>query len=92
MPSQHKKPLVIVSRRLPDQIQARMMELFDTRLNDSDEPLSKAELIEAVQSADVFVPTVTDTIDREIIASASDQLKLIASFGTDEQRLTIPVE
>ena len=76
------KPLVFVTRRLPDQIQARMMELFDTRLNDSDTPLSHGELIEAVQRADVFVPTVTDAIDREVIAAAGDQLKLIASFGT----------
>jgi glyoxylate reductase len=82
MPPANKKPLVIVSRRLPDQIQARMMELFDTRLNDSDTPLGQAELIEAVKSADVFVPTVTDTINREVIAAAGDQLKLIASFGT----------
>ena len=82
MPPLNKKPLVFVTRRLPDQIQARMMELFDTRLNDSDTPLSQGELIEAVQSADAFVPTVTDAINREVIAAAGDQLKLIASFGT----------
>ncbi|MEC9454711.1 MAG: Glycerate dehydrogenase [Alphaproteobacteria bacterium MarineAlpha10_Bin2] len=82
MPPSSKKPLVFVTRRLPDQIQARMMELFDTRLNDSDTPLSQGELIEAVQSADAFVPTVTDAINREVIAAAGDQLKLIASFGT----------
>ncbi|MFP6688852.1 MAG: D-glycerate dehydrogenase [Alphaproteobacteria bacterium] len=82
MPPSSKKPLVFVTRRLPDQIQARMMELFDTRLNDSDTPLSQGELIEAVQSADAFVPTVTDAINGEVIAAAGDQLKLIASFGT----------
>ena len=82
MPSSSKKPLVFVTRRLPDQIQARMMELFDTRLNDSDTPLSQGEMIEAVQSANVFVPTVTDSINREIIAAAGEQLRLIASFGT----------
>lgn len=82
MPPSSKKPLVFVTRRLPDQIQARMMELFDTRLNDSATPLSQGELIEAVQSADAFVPTVTDAINREVIAAAGDQLKLIASFGT----------
>ena len=82
MPTSSKKPLVFVTRRLPDQIQARMMELFDTRLNESDTPLSQGELIEAVQSADVVVPTVTDAIDREVIAAAGPQLKLIASFGT----------
>ena len=82
MESQKKKPRVILSRRLPDAIQARMMELFDTRLNESDKPLSKAEIKNALQIADVFVPTVTDTIDREVISTAGAQLKLIASFGT----------
>ena len=82
MPPSNKKPLVFVTRRLPDHIQARMMELFDTRLNDADTQLGEDELIAAVQSADVFVPTVTDSINRRIIAAAGDQLKLIASFGT----------
>ena len=82
MPTSSKKPLVFVTRRLPDQIQARMMELFDTRLNESDTPLSQGELIEAVQSAHVIVPTVTDSINGEVIAAAGPQLKLIASFGT----------
>ena len=82
MPPSNKKPLVIVTRRLPDQIQARMMELFDTRLNESDKPLSQAEMIDAVQGADAFVPTVTDSINREVIAAAGERLKLIASFGT----------
>ena len=82
MPPSSKKPLVFITRRLPDQAQARMMELFDTRLNESDTPLSQGELIEAVHSADVVVPTVTDSIDREVIAAAGPQLKLIASFGT----------
>ena len=82
MPPSSKKPLVFITRRLPDQAQARMMELFDTRLNESDTPLSQSELIEAVHIADVIVPTVTDSIDRKVIAAAGPQLKLIASFGT----------
>jgi glyoxylate reductase len=82
MPSSHNKPRVFVTRRLPDKVQARMMELFNTRLNESDTPLSRAQLIEAVKNADVLVPTVTDTIDREVIEAAGPDLKLIASFGT----------
>ena len=58
-----KKPLVIVTRKLPDAIETRMRELFDTRLNLDDKPMSQAELIEAVKTADVLVPTVTDRID-----------------------------
>ena len=64
MPS---KPLVIVTRRLPELVEARMMELFNTRLSNSDSPLDKEALIEAVKEADILVPTVTDKIDSEII-------------------------
>ena len=78
----HKKPVVVVSRKLPDVIETRMMELFDTRLNADDHPMTKAELIEAVKTADVLVPTVTDHIDAAVLAQAGPNLKLIANFGT----------
>jgi glyoxylate reductase len=77
-----KKPLVIVTRKLPDAIETRMMELFNTRLNHDDHPYSAAELVEAVQTADVLVPTVTDRIDSRVLAQANPNLRLIASFGT----------
>jgi glyoxylate reductase len=80
MPS--RKPLVIVTRKLPDVIETRMMELFDTRLNLTDTPLSQAQLVAAVKQADVLVPTVTDRIDAGVLAQAGPNLKLIASFGT----------
>ncbi|MEO0730365.1 MAG: D-glycerate dehydrogenase [Pseudomonadota bacterium] len=76
-----KKPVVIVTRRLPDQIETRMRELFDARLNVDDKPMSQAELIEAVQTADILVPTVTDRIDRAVLSQAGERLKLVANFG-----------
>ncbi|KAA0580478.1 D-glycerate dehydrogenase [Azospirillum sp. INR13] len=77
-----KKPLVVVTRKLPDVIETRMMELFDTRLNPDDVPLTPAQMQEAMAVAEVLVPTVTDRIDRALIESAGSQLRLIASFGT----------
>ncbi|MGA7264018.1 MAG: D-glycerate dehydrogenase [Stellaceae bacterium] len=77
-----KRPFVIVTRKLPDPIETRMMELFACRLNLDDSPLSKPDLIAAVERADVLVPTVTDRIDAEVLAAAGPALKLIASFGT----------
>lgn len=76
-----RKPLVVVTRRLPDAVQARMMELFDARLNASDVPLGREGLIEAAKTADVLVPTVTDRIDSEVLAHAGERLKLLANFG-----------
>ncbi|MEE8144027.1 MAG: D-glycerate dehydrogenase [Kiloniellales bacterium] len=77
-----KKPLVIVTRRLPDAIETRMMELFDARLNLEDSPMSQTGLIAAIKEADVLVPTVTDHIDAAVLSHAGENLRLIASFGT----------
>jgi glyoxylate reductase len=77
-----KKPLVIVTRRLPDAIETRMMELFDARLNLEDSPMSQTGLIAAIKEADVLVPTVTDHIDAAVLSHAGEGLRLIASFGT----------
>ena len=76
------KPLVVVTRKLPEAIEARMMELFDTRLNDDDHPMSRAELAEAIKTAEILVPTVTDRIDGTLLAHANPNLRLIANFGT----------
>jgi len=84
-----KKPLVIVTRKLPDGVETRMRELFDTRLNETDEPLSQAALGEAMKAADVLVPTVTDRIDAALIEQAGEQLKLIANFGNGVDNIDV---
>ena len=84
-----KKPLVIVTRKLPDEIETRMRELFDARLNLDDRPMSAAELADAAAKADVLVPTVTDRIDAGVIAKAGPNLKLIANFGTGVDNIDV---
>ena len=74
--------IVILTRKLPDNVETRMRELFNAELNQTDTPLSRDELKQAVARAHVLVPTVTDRLDEEIISAAGPQLKLIASFGT----------
>ncbi len=76
------KAKVILTRKYPEAAETRMRELFDTKLNGEDVPFSRAALIDAMREADVLVPTVTDTIDAEMIEQAGPQLKLIANFGT----------
>ena len=76
------KPRVVVTRKLPDPIETRMMELFDVQLNLTDEAMSKADLIEAVKTADVLVPTVTDRVDASILSQAGENLRLVANYGT----------
>ncbi|WP_176085144.1 D-glycerate dehydrogenase [Martelella sp. HB161492] len=84
-----KKPTVFVTRKLPDAVEARMRELFDTTLNETDKPVPHEELVAAVKRYDVLVPTVTDRIDEALIAEAGPQLKLIASFSNGFDHINV---
>jgi glyoxylate reductase len=84
-----RKPLVVVTRKLPDVVETRMRELFDARLNVTDAPMTQAELVEAVRTADVLVPTVTDEIDASVLAQAGERLKLVANFGNGVDNIDV---
>jgi glyoxylate reductase len=84
-----KKPLVIVTRKLPGTVETRMCELFETRLNIDDKPLPRSALAEVLGNAEVLVPTVTDRIDAELIELAGPQLKLIANFGNGVDNIDV---
>src|SRR5438067_1191268 len=84
-----RRPLVVVTRKLPDSVETRMRELFDARLNLDDQPLSQTELAEAAKIADVLVPTVTDRVDGAVLAKAGERLKLIANFGNGVDNIDV---
>ena len=72
---------VVLTRRLPEPVETRLKELFDVTLRDQDTPMSRAELVDAIKTCDVLVPTITDKIDAGLLGQASSNLKLIANFG-----------
>ena len=79
MPSARTR--VVVTRRLPEPVEARMQELFDVRLNADDRPMTGGDLARAMAEADVLVPTITDRIDARLLAQAGPSLRLIANYG-----------
>src|SRR5215207_9115639 len=87
--SKAKKPLVVITRKLPDRVETRMRELFDAQLNLDDKPMSQAELASAMKSADVLVPTVTDKIDRALLSHSGERLRLIANFGNGVDNIDV---
>jgi glyoxylate reductase len=84
-----KKPLVVVTRKLPDSVETRMRELFEARLNLDDKPMSHTDLAEAAKIADVLVPTITDRIDASVLSQCGDKLKLIANFGNGVDNIDV---
>ena len=84
-----KKPKVFITRRLPNQIETRMMELFDTTLNEKDVLLSEEQLIEVFKNYEIIVPSIADNISDRIINSASENTKLIANFGAGSDHIDL---
>jgi glyoxylate reductase len=84
-----KKPLVVITRKLPDPVETRMRELFDARLNVDDRPMTQPELVATVKEADVLVPTVTDQIDSALIEQAGPNLKMVANFGNGVNNIDV---
>ncbi|MEO9683979.1 MAG: D-glycerate dehydrogenase [Tateyamaria sp.] len=80
---------VVVTRRLPAAVEARLSELFDVTLRDNDAAMSRNEIVEAMKTADVLVPTITDTIDAAMIGQAGDRLKLIANYGAGVDNIDV---
>ena len=80
-PERPRRPKLIVTRRLPPQIEARMAELFDVDLSEDDLPLRPEALAAAAARCDVLVPTITDQVDAAVIAAGKGRLRLIANFG-----------
>ena len=84
-----RKPKVIITRKLPDSVETRLRELFDTELNLSDEPMSPDALLDALKRAEVLVPTITDRIDSRLLSRAGEGLKLIANFGAGVDNIDV---
>jgi lactate dehydrogenase-like 2-hydroxyacid dehydrogenase len=76
------RPVVVVTRRLPEEVERQLAERFDARLNESDRPLDRAGLTAALREADALLCTVTDRIDGDVLRGASPlRARILANFG-----------
>ncbi|BDW94438.1 D-glycerate dehydrogenase [Thalassospira tepidiphila] len=79
------KPVLAVTRRLPDAVAKRAAESYDIRTQEDDDPLTRAEILALCHGADAALVSVGDPIDAEFFDHLSDSVKIIATFsvGTD---------
>jgi glyoxylate reductase len=84
-----RKPKVVVTRKLPEPVEARMGELFDAALNADDKPMDARALAAAVAGAEVLVPTITDRIDADLIGAAGPAFRMIANFGAGVDHIDV---
>ena len=78
-----------ITRKLPLTTQQRMQTLFDVQMNESDSALPRKDLLNMAASCTVLCPTVTDTIDEEVIKAGGNALKLLANFGAGTDHIDL---
>jgi len=76
-----QKPKIVLTRRWPDAIEESLAQRYEVRLNTSDQPMTKAQLQQALQWADAVLPTVTDRLDAQVFDCADIRTRLIANYG-----------
>jgi lactate dehydrogenase-like 2-hydroxyacid dehydrogenase len=76
---------LLVSRRLPELVEARAARDYDAIINVDDTPLTGAELVRRAQDADALIVCVTDKVGADIIGKLPKRLQIISTFsvGTD---------
>ncbi len=75
------KPKVILTRRWPVEVEARLKSVYDVQVNPSDTPMTAEALKQAMQTADALLPTVTDPITADIIGVTGRRVRIIGNFG-----------
>ncbi len=83
-------PRIIVTRKLPEPVEARLKSLFTVALNKSDTPFSKEKLITAMVRADGLLCTFGDKIDEDILAAHGQRkAKIVANFGVGTNHIDL---
>lgn len=83
------KPCLLVTRKWPAAVEEHLCTHFDVTLNESDEPLDRRALFEAMTRYDAICPTITDRFDAEILATPGTRVRILANFGAGFEHIDL---
>ncbi|MEP5762507.1 MAG: D-glycerate dehydrogenase [Litoreibacter sp.] len=74
-------PTLLISRTLPSTVLDAARARYDVTLRDTSDPMTAAEVTEALDTYDVILPTLGDQLTGDAIRAAGSKCQLIANFG-----------
>ena len=75
------KPVILVTRKLPDAVEERLKRDYEPRLNPDDRLYTKDEIIERAEGADAILPCHTEAMTADVIGRLPDSIQAIANFS-----------
>ena len=76
-----KKAVVLVTRKLPQAVEARLARDYDARLNKEDTVYNSKQIIDLAAGADAIIPCHTEKLTAEVIQQLPDSIRAICSFS-----------
>jgi lactate dehydrogenase-like 2-hydroxyacid dehydrogenase len=83
------KPVVLVTRKLPDAVEDRLRRDYDPILNPDDTLYSSDDIIERAKDADAILPCHTEKFTADVIARLSERVRAIANFSVGYDHVDI---
>ncbi len=84
------KPKVLVTRRWPAAVEAKLSDQYDVVLSNDDVPLKPDEFRQAFKDFDAVLPTVTDNINAAAMELSKPRTKLLANYGVGYTHIDMP--
>ena len=86
MPS---KPIVLVTRGMPDAVAARLKRDYDARLNEEDTLYGKDELVRRAAGCQAILCTPTEKMDADTIAALPDEIRILSTFSVGFEHIDL---
>jgi len=75
------KPVILVTRKLPEAVEERLQRDYEPILNPTDTLYSSDDIIRMAETVDAILPCHTEKFTAEVIERLPDQVKAIANFS-----------
>jgi lactate dehydrogenase-like 2-hydroxyacid dehydrogenase len=83
------KPVLVVTRRLPDAVEERIKRDYDVRFNVKDQLYSRDELLARSRGAQALLITRRDSIDARVISELSKSLRIVATLSVGFEHIDV---
>jgi lactate dehydrogenase-like 2-hydroxyacid dehydrogenase len=84
-----QRPRLLITRRLPEEVHARLSNRYEVTANPGDVPLDRETLARALREFDAWLPTITDRIDLELLHAPPFRTRVIANFGAGVEHIDL---
>ena len=83
------RPKILLTRRWPKAVEKHLLERYDVTFNETDQPLERAEIRDAMTKFDAVCPTVSDRVGADVLEVKNRRAKVLGNYGVGFSHIDI---